>query len=402
MGVIDLVRRTRNAERSTLNAKRRTPIAQVAALGILLLLASISLQAEVLDPDRVDVMYHSYDGGGASIDGPSVLVRKNIGSNVAVLANYYVDMVSSASIDVLATASEYSEERTEYSLGTEYLHDRTIISLGYTSSEENDYSAETGSIGISQSFFGDLTTLSFGFSYGQDVVGKNGQPEFEQDLERRRYQLNLTQIITKSFIAAASVEAAVDEGYLNNPYRQVRYLDPNAAQGYSYQAEVYPLTRNSDAVGLRGIYYLPYRASIRADARYYEDSWGITASNWALRYTQPWGERWLFELKYRAYEQTSADFYADLFPFRDAQNFLARDKELSEYQSDNFGLGVTYNIPEQWLWNFEKSTINLYWDYFDFNYDNFRNVLDTEATPGEEPLYSFDANVIRFYWSIWY
>ncbi|WP_020210603.1 DUF3570 domain-containing protein [Gilvimarinus chinensis] len=367
-----------------------------------LLLVGLAARAEVLDPDRLDVMYHSYDGGGANIDGPSILVRKNIGTNVAVSANYYVDMVSSASIDVLATASEYSEKRTEYSLGTEYLHDRTIISLGYTSSEENDYSAQTGSIGISQSFFGDLTTLSFGFSYGEDVVGKNGNPEFEEDVQRRRYQLNISQILTKSLIAAFNVESAIDEGYLNNPYRQVRYLDPDAEQGYSYQAEVYPETRNSDAASIRAMYFLPYRASLRADYRYYEDSWGIQASNWELRYTHPWRERWLFELKYRNYQQSEADFYSDLFPYQNAQNFMARDKELSEYQSDNIGLGVTYDVPQKWLWLFDKSTVNLYWDYFDFSYDNFRNVLDTDAPPGEEPLYSFDANVIRLYFSFWY
>ncbi|WP_368045279.1 DUF3570 domain-containing protein [Gilvimarinus algae] len=373
---------------------------------VIFALAALALmtvaRAEVLAPDRLDVMYHSYDGGGATIDGPSILVRKNIGTNVAVSANYYVDMVSSASIDVLATASEYSEERTEYSVGTEFLHDRTIIRAGYTSSDENDYQAQTGSVSISQAFFGDLTTLTFGVSYGEDVVGQNGNPEFEEEVRRRRYQVNLSQILTKSLIAAVNVESAVDEGFLNNPYRQVRYLDPNAAQGYSYQREIYPETRNSDAASLRAIYYLPYRASLRADYRYYEDSWGIEADNWELRYTHPWGQRWLFELKYRNYQQSAADFYSDLFPYRDAQNFMARDKELSDYTSDNIGLGITYNVPEKWLWVFEKSTVNLYWDHFQFDYQSFRNVLDTEAAPGEEPFYNFDANVIRFYFSFWY
>lgn len=361
-----------------------------------------TVKAEVLEPDRLDIMYHSYEGGGATIDGPSILVRKNISNNFAVSANYYVDMVSSASIDVLATASEYSEERDEYSVGVEYLNDRTIIRAGYTSSEENDYSAETGSVNISQSFFGDLTTLTFGLSYGEDTVGQNGNETFEEEVRRRRYQVNLTQILTKSLIAAVNVETAVDEGFLNNPYRQVRYLDPDAALGYSYQKEIYPQTRNSDAAAIRAIYYLPYRASLRADYRIYEDSWGIEASNWELRYTHPWKDRWLFELKYRNYEQTQADFYSDLFPYRDAQNFMARDKELSDYTSDNIGLGITYYVPEKWLWVFKKSTVNLYWDHFQFDYDNFRNVLDTEAGVGAEPMYNFDANVIRFYFSFWY
>lgn len=61
---------------------------------------SLSICAAVLPEDRVDAMYHSYDGGGMSIDGPSILIRKKVSKAVSVSANYYVDSVSSASIDV--------------------------------------------------------------------------------------------------------------------------------------------------------------------------------------------------------------------------------------------------------------------------------------------------------------
>ena len=72
--------------------------------------------AATLPQDNVDVLYHRYDGGGMVIDGPSVLVRKSVGPQVSVSGQYYVDMVSAASVDVVALASEYTEERTEYTL----------------------------------------------------------------------------------------------------------------------------------------------------------------------------------------------------------------------------------------------------------------------------------------------
>lgn len=368
---------------------------------LLCLLWLTPLNAQILPPDRLDIMYHAYDGGGANIDGPSVLVRKSIGDSVSLSANYYVDMVSSASIDVLATASEYTEQRDEYSLGVDYLHERTLISLGYTSSEENDYSAATYSLSISQTFFGDLTTVALGVSFGEDEVMQNGNADFLRELERRRYRLSLSQILTRSLIVNLAVESAADEGFLNNPYRQVRYLDPNAARGYSYQSEVYPQTRNSDAASIRAIYHLPYRASVRADYRLYSDSWGIDASNWELRYVHPWRSL-LFEAKYRQYQQTEADFYADLFPFRDAQNFLARDKELSDFDSSTIGLGVTWTLPHHWLKIFNKSTLNFYWDRLHFDYNNFRNVLEEDNAAGEEGFYSFDADVVRLYFSFWF
>ncbi|MGB5624321.1 MAG: hypothetical protein WBM61_01210, partial [Woeseiaceae bacterium] len=77
--------------------------------------------ASVLPEDRADVLYHLYTGGGVDIDGPSILMRKKVGKSTSFVANYYVDMVSSASIDVVTTASPYTEERTQWSLGMDYL-----------------------------------------------------------------------------------------------------------------------------------------------------------------------------------------------------------------------------------------------------------------------------------------
>lgn len=376
----------------------------------LIITASNYSHAAVLPDERIDLLYHGYDGGGAQIDGPSILVRKNIGTSVSVSANYYVDMVSSASIDVEATASPYSEERKETGFTGQYMVDRSTISLGYTSSKENDYDASTYSFGIDQSFFGDLTTLGFGVSFGEDVVGQNTDPTYERKLQRRKYSINASQIVTKNLLASLSFDSVSDQclnltqeqSCLNNPYRSVRYL--SGTGGYLYQSELYPHTRNSDALGLRAIYYLPYRASVRVEARQFSDSWGIDADNIELRYLHPYREQWLFEVKYRMYEQTGADFYADLFPYRDAQNFLARDKELSPFSSTTIGLGVTYKIPAGVIPWFEKSTANLYWDHFNIDYDDFRDarVSPTDYAAGEEPLYSLQADVIRLYFSFWF
>ena len=59
--------------------------------------------AAVLPEDRADVLYHRYEGDRVVVDGPSVLVRKKFADKVSVVANYYLDMVSSASIDVIST-----------------------------------------------------------------------------------------------------------------------------------------------------------------------------------------------------------------------------------------------------------------------------------------------------------
>ena len=94
------------------------------------LLAGRCFMRGVLPEDRADVLYHRYDGGGVTIHGPSVLVRKKMAEKYAVSANYYMDMVTSASIDVeVSGASEYKEERDQYSLGFEYLRGKTTYNL---------------------------------------------------------------------------------------------------------------------------------------------------------------------------------------------------------------------------------------------------------------------------------
>ena len=49
--------------------------------------------AGVLPEDRADVLYHRYQGGGITIQGPSVLVRKKLGDSFSLSANYYEDMI---------------------------------------------------------------------------------------------------------------------------------------------------------------------------------------------------------------------------------------------------------------------------------------------------------------------
>ena len=89
------------------------------------------------------LLYFRYDGGGVIINGPSVLVRKSIGEHVSVSANYYIDMVSSASIDVETSASPYEDERTQSSLSVDFLHGKSTYTLGYVNSDESDYKAKT-------------------------------------------------------------------------------------------------------------------------------------------------------------------------------------------------------------------------------------------------------------------
>ena len=89
----------------------------------------------------------------------------------------------------------------------------------------------------------------------------------------------------------------------------------------------------------------------------------------------------------------------------EVNDFRARDKELSSYNSQSIGAGATYKLGRDQLMFFEKASINLFLNYFVFEYDDFRDVPFGQANNlqgGSERLYELNAKVIRFYVSGWF
>jgi hypothetical protein len=379
-------------------------VIQVRGIAVVLLaiFASGSVHAGVLPEERTDVAYQLYTGGGVDINVPHVLVRKQAGSSLSFVGSYYLDMVSSASIDVITTASPYSEERKQWSLGMDYLRGNTIMSLNFTSTEESDYDGSNVAFAVSQDMFGDLTTISLSYSYSDDIVGNSGDPNFEEELKRQQYGVGLTQILTRNLISTLNFTVITDEGYLNNPYRSVRYEDPGTALGYSYEPELYPNTRTSTAIGIRAKYYLPYRAAIEAEYRFFEDTWDIKSDTASLTYIHPIGP-WTFTAKYRHHDQTGASFFSDIFTRPEQTNFRGRDKELSPLTSTTIRLGAAYEfISGAEGWKFiDKASVNASIDFLHVDYHEFKD-LSTGAAFPDEPLYELDAAVFQLFFSFWY
>jgi len=364
--------------------------------------------AAVLPDDRADVFYSKYTGGGMDITGKSVSVRKKVTEAFGVEGNYFVDSVSGASIDVLSSASSIHDERKQKSLTLNYIRDKTEYTASYTNSTENDYISNTTHFSLSQDMFGDLTTVTLGFTTSRNKVGERsgGLTNWLGHAYSKSYEAGLTQILTKDLIAGVTFEVITDQGFLANPYRSIRYLDPsNPAKGYSLGSQVYPGTHTSNAVEARAKYYLPYRAAISASYRFYSDTWGIRGNTVELGYIQPVANRWIFEGRVRYYKQGHATFYSDLFPFAGSQNFMGRDQNLASSQNTTIGAKATYAfLPDGWK-VFKRGTVTLDVSRIRFKYSDFRNIKDfglPTYQPGSEPPYHFDATVLQLYMSMFF
>ena len=157
------------------------------------------------------------------------------------------------------------------------------------------------------------------------------------------------------------------------------------------------------------MYYLQHRAALKSQYRYFSDDWDINAHAFEIAYIHPLGEGLVLDARFRHYTQNKADFYSDLFPDESSgvQNFRARDKELSTFTSNTIGIGVEYDLFENG-WKFiDRGSINFYWDHIFFDYEDFRDIRSTvngtdASLAGTEPFYSFEADVFRIFFSIWY
>jgi hypothetical protein len=383
-------------------------VARAAVIAALLLVRSTS--ADVLPDNRADVFYSKYSGGGMDITGYSATARAKVTENFALEANYFIDKVSGASVDVLSQASVIKDERKQKSGTIEYLRDKTTYTASYISSVERDYVSDTASISLSQDMFGDLTTVTLGFADTKNKVGENNGTANDPKIAwlghalTRAYSGGVSQIITKNFIAGVNLQVITDAGYLANPYRSIRYLD-TSAKGYSLASQTYPDTHTSTAVQVQGKYYLPYRAAVTALYRYYNDTWGVVGNTYELDYTHPIRNTWIFEGRVRYYKQNAATFYRDLFDFNPQQNFEARDQNLAALDNITVGAKATYAfLPDGWR-IFKRGTVTFDYSRIRFNYLNFRDIKDfglPQYKPGGEPLYKFDANVIQVFVSMYF
>jgi hypothetical protein len=373
--------------------------------------------AAVLPDDRADLFWSTYRGGGMDITGESVLVRKKFSEQFAVEANYFIDKVSGASIDVLSQASVIKDQRNQKSLSVDYIHDKTQYNVSYTDSTERDYISNTTHVSLSQDMFGDLTTVSLGFTYSHNKVGENNGTANKPDVAwlghatSRSFEGGLSQILTKNLIAGMTLEVITDQGLLSNPYRAIRYsVDPSVNPlGYALGSQIYPNTHTSTAVETRAKYYLPYRAAASLSYRYFSDTWGIHASTIELDYTHPIANKWIFEGRVRHYSQNSATFYSDLFPFAGSQNFVARDQNLAASTNNTFDGKVTWAFAPEGFLIFKRATTSLDISRIQFKYSDFRNIKYFNNTPaggsyqpGTEPLYGFDAMVYQVYVSMFF
>jgi hypothetical protein len=304
-------------------------------LGVLLggALAALGARGAELPEDSVETMFHTYTGGGVQAHGPAALVRKRLDENVDAWGSYYVDTVSSASIDVVTTASPYHETRIERSGGVDLIARDGLLSLSESSSREPDYLADRTNVDVTQEVFGGMTTIRLGFTRGQDTVKKHGDPTFGASASHWMYRAGLGQVATTRLVFNADFEVDADSGYLGSPYRAARVYG-------TLVHEVMPTARTSRALALRASFSIDPASAVHARYRYFHDTWGIQGSTLELGYRRDFTPEWRMDATARHYTQKHALFYSDNFTGQ--LTYMTRNRQLSSFASDLLGGGASW------------------------------------------------------------
>ena len=342
------------------------------------LLAAGQGQAVDLPPDRADLMYHVYDGGGVESVGPALLVRKNLLNKVSLSASYYADIVSNASIDVVTNASPYDETRNEYGVGLDYAVRDALITVAASRSKEPDYVASAVSLDVTQEVFSNMTSVSLGYTYASDDVGQRDRGFFDR-AKHWRYRFGLTQILTPRWLASANFEIVSDDGFLGSPYRSARVFGAAVP-------ERIPRTRSSRAAKFRVIGEVAPALSARAEYRYFWDTWDITSHTVDLGLARRFGEQWLVDAYVRGYRQDGSLFYADNATTETL--YITRNRQLSSYKSLALGAKAAWlwkRVPGQYEIRMHGAVERTRTDYSDF----------TDLRTGR--LYSFEATVVQVF-----
>ena len=241
--------------------------------------------------------YH--DSNFTDVSTPAVLAKvESPTGGWGANASFLVDVVTTASADIIANASpRWTEVRYVPAIGGHKKFGDVDITLGGGASIEPDYVSAGGSVGASIELRQKTVTPAISYGFGYDISGRAGTSYsvFGRPITRHSVDTSVTIVMDKATFLTPSFTAVFESGDSSKPYRYIPVfsqdiadqinaglagLTPEAVNTYRLgfrPLEQLPLTRQRYALAAR----LAHRftaSTLRLEERLYVDSWGLKAS----------------------------------------------------------------------------------------------------------------------------
>ena len=219
-------------------------------------------------------------------------------------ASFLVDVVTTASADIIANASpRWTEVRYVPAIGGHKKLGDVDISLGGGASIEPDYVSAGGSVGASIDLRQKTVTPAISYGFGYDISGRAGTSYgvFGRGITRHSIDTSVSIVVDKATFLTPSFTMVFESGDSSKPYRYIpMFSEDVAAQINAGLAGLTPEAVNTYRLGVRPLEQLPLTrqryalagrlahrftsSTLRLEERVYWDSWGLAASTTDARY----------------------------------------------------------------------------------------------------------------------
>lgn len=212
--------------------------------------------------------------------------------------------------------------------------------------------------------------LSNGLFTQNPITGNtNYNPSFSKFGKegRNSYALGFgfSQILHKNVQGSLAIDFVQQQGLLSTPFQRVYFADVADSFIDNFQladdVERLPDSRFKIAIGGRLNWYLNEYLTIRTFYRYYFDDWGINSHTASIEVPVKISQKFTIYPSYRFYNQTAADYFAPANVNLSTAEFYTSDYDLSEYDANQFGFGVSYTdiFAKTHIWKYGLKSIDL-------------------------------------------
>lgn len=311
------------------------------------------------------------DTNETGVFSPSLFLSgENPTAGWQVGGSFLVDVVTTASADIVSTASRrWDETRYAATLAGDYRFGPVKAGLNGGLSVEPDYVARSFGASVGADLMGKMVTPQLGYVLSLDTLGraKTSFDIFSRDLTRHSIDAGVSVVIDAATIAVAAATLELDYGDTSKPYRHVPLFDPTKIglipRGASADLvngerlaiaaplEHLPEDRARFAFLVRAAHRFD-TATLRGDERFYIDSWGQKASTTDARFYLDVTDQLRLGTHLRFNIQGPVDFWQRAYAApltsagREIPQFRTTDRELGPLFAITFGGGVRYALTD--------------------------------------------------------
>jgi hypothetical protein len=279
------------------------------------------------------------DSDHTTVSTTTVAARALIKDRVQLTARYLVDVVSSASVDVVTAATPgFTEIRHEVTAGVGYRDGTNTVDVGYIYSGENDWWSHTIELGGSRDFLHHNLTVGLGGTAVFNDVGRSGDRNFHRSLDVFGGSLTVAGTPSRRDVLSLTYTLSYLNGYQASPYRYIIFTDPQGLR--ESLPETVPNQRLRHAVAVQWKRHVQRSSAIHLHARGYYDDWQVASLTAGFEYLIELGE-FVLGPHVRGYGQRHAGFYQEQYTQR--LNFMTFDRELSSFVDGFVGLRAAWS-----------------------------------------------------------